>query len=69
MSNKQLTELIFILDRSGSMHGLEADTIGGFNRVLEENRQMPGQANVTTILFDSRRSCSTTAFPWRRSAP
>ena len=46
-----LTELVFILDRSGSMHGLEADTIGGFNRVLEENKILPGDANVTTILF------------------
>lgn len=46
-----LTELVFILDRSGSMHGLEADTIGGFNRVLEENQKLPGDANVTTVLF------------------
>lgn len=52
--NQNLTELVFILDRSGSMHGLEDDTIGGFNRVLEENKAMPGKANVTTILFDSR---------------
>lgn len=49
-----LTELIFILDRSGSMHGLEADTIGGFNRVLDEHRAMPGQAIITTVLFDDK---------------
>lgn len=46
------TELVFILDRSGSMHGLEANTIGGFNRVLDEHRALPGTENVTTILFD-----------------
>jgi len=47
-----LTELVFIIDRSGSMHGLEKDTIGGFNSVLEQNKALPGDANVTTILFD-----------------
>lgn len=47
------TELVFILDRSGSMHGLESDTIGGFNRVLAENKALEGTANVTTILFSS----------------
>ncbi|MGN1021805.1 MAG: hypothetical protein ACI4O7_15690 [Aristaeellaceae bacterium] len=49
-----LTELVFILDRSGSMHGLEKDTIGGFNSVLERNKALPGEANITTILFDHR---------------
>ena len=49
-----LTELVFILDRSGSMHGLEKDTIGGFNSVLERNKALPGDANITTILFDHR---------------
>lgn len=51
---KDLTELVFILDRSGSMHGLEADTIGGFNSVLASNQALEGDANVTTILFDDR---------------
>ena len=37
--NKNLTEMVFILDRSGSMHGLEADTIGGFNSVIEEQKK------------------------------
>lgn len=46
-----LTELVFILDRSGSMAGLEADTIGGFNSVLERNMELPGEALVTTVLF------------------
>lgn len=50
--NKNLTELVFILDRSGSMHGLEGDTIGGFNSMLKKQKQEPGQAYVSTILFD-----------------
>lgn len=49
---KNLTELVFILDRSGSMHGLEGDTIGGFNSMLKKQKQEPGQAYVSTILFD-----------------
>ena len=47
-----LTELVFILDRSGSMGGLEADTIGGFNAMIEKQKKEPGQALVSTILFD-----------------
>ena len=49
---KNLTELVFILDRSGSMSGLESDTIGGFNAMLDKQRREPGEALVTTILFD-----------------
>ena len=48
-----MTELVFILDRSGSMSGLEKDTIGGFNSMLEKQRREPGEAVVTTILFDN----------------
>lgn len=51
---KGLTELVFILDRSGSMQGLEGDTIGGYNSFLEKQRQEPGEALVTTVLFDDR---------------
>ena len=47
-----ITELVFILDRSGSMRGLEADTVGGFNSMLEKQKQDSGQCWVTTILFD-----------------
>ena len=50
---KNLTELVFILDRSGSMGGLEADTIGGFNAMLGKQRKEPGEALVSTVLFDS----------------
>jgi len=51
---KNLTELVFILDRSGSMAGLESDTIGGFNAMLEKQKNEPGEAVVTTVLFDDR---------------
>ena len=47
------TELVFILDRSGSMHGLEADTIGGFNSMLDKQKAQDGKAYVTTVLFDT----------------
>ena len=46
-------ELVFILDRSGSMSGLEKDTIGGFNSMLEKQRKESGEAIVSTVLFDS----------------
>ena len=50
---KNLTELVFILDRSGSMAGLEADTIGGFNAMIEKQKKEPGEAFVSTVLFDN----------------
>ena len=49
---KNLTELVFILDRSGSMAGLEADTIGGFNALIDRQRCAEGEAVVSTVLFD-----------------
>ncbi len=51
---KGLTELVFILDRSGSMAGLESDTIGGFNSVLTKQKAEAGEANITTVLFDDK---------------
>ncbi|WP_265443868.1 vWA domain-containing protein [Acetivibrio straminisolvens] len=51
---KGLTELVFILDRSGSMEGLESDTIGGYNSMLEKQKKEPGEAIVTTVLFDDK---------------
>lgn len=48
-----MTELVFILDRSGSMSGLEQDTIGGFNSMIEKQRKEPGEAFVSTVLFDN----------------
>ena len=49
---KGLTEIVFILDRSGSMGGLESDTIGGFNSLLKKQRQEAGEALFSTVLFD-----------------
>ena len=51
---KNLTELVLILDRSGSMAGLEDDTIGGFNAMIEKQKAEPGEALVSTVLFDNR---------------
>lgn len=51
---KALTEIVYILDRSGSMSGLEADTIGGFNSMIEKQKQTGEKAYVSTVLFDDR---------------
>ena len=53
MGNK-ITELVFILDRSGSMSGLEKDTIGGFNSMIEKQKKEEGGCYVSTLLFDDR---------------
>ena len=50
---KGLTELVFILDKSGSMGGLERDTIGGYNSMLEKQKAVPGECLITTVLFDN----------------
>ena len=50
---QNLTELVFILDRSGSMSGLEQDTIGGFNSMIEKQKGVEGEALVSTVLFDN----------------
>lgn len=49
---ENLTEMVFVLDRSGSMSGLAADTIGGFNELIEKQKKIEGDAYVTTVLFD-----------------
>ena len=49
---ENLTEIVFILDRSGSMMHLTADTIGGYNSMIEKQKQEPGEAKITTVLFD-----------------
>ena len=51
---KNLTELVFILDRSGSMGGLESDTIGGYNGMLKKQKDTEGDVLVSTVLFDDR---------------
>lgn len=53
---KNFTELVFILDKSGSMHGLEADTIGGFNSMIEKQKREEGTAVVSTVLFSDESS-------------
>ncbi len=50
---KGLTELVFILDRSGSMCGLESDTIGGYNSILDKQKAVEGDCHITTVLFDN----------------
>lgn len=50
---KNLTEIVFVLDRSGSMSGLEADTIGGFNSMSEKQKKAEGEALISTVLFDN----------------
>ena len=50
---KNLTEMVFILDRSGSMSGLESDTIGGFNAMIDKQKREEGEALVSTVLFDN----------------
>ena len=54
MANKDLCEVVFILDRSGSMSGLEADTIGGFNATLAKQKKGPGEVLWSTVLFDDK---------------
>lgn len=60
---KGLTELVFILDRSGSMGGLESDTIGGFNGMLMKQKKEEGEVNVTTVLFDDAIEVIHDRFP------
>ena len=66
---KGLTELVFILDRSGSMGGLESDTIGGFNGMLLKQKNEEGEANVTTVLFDDQIEIIHDRFPMKAVKP
>ena len=59
---KDLTELVFILDRSGSMCGLEQDTIGGFNAMIGKQKKQAGEANVTTVLLTTGMISFMTVF-------
>ncbi|SDR10931.1 vWA domain-containing protein [Virgibacillus salinus] len=52
--NKTVTEIIFLLDRSGSMAGLESDTIGGFNAFIDKQCQLEGETILTSVLFDDK---------------
>lgn len=66
---KDLTELVFILDRSGSMGGLESDTIGGFNSMIEKQKNQKGEALVTTVLFDHQYQLIHDRTPIRQVRP
>ena len=61
--NAELTELVFILDRSGSMGGLESDTIGGFNGMIARQKKEGEKINVTTVLFDDEVEIVHDRFP------
>ena len=61
--NAELTELVFILDRSGSMGGLESDTIGGFNGMIAKQKAQGKKVNVTTVLFDDEVDIIHDRFP------
>ena len=60
--NGNLTEIVFILDRSGSMAGLEDDTIGGFNAMVEKQKKEQGEAVLSAVLF-SNDCCSAMTIP------
>ena len=64
-----LTEIVFILDRSGSMSGLEKDTIGGFNSTIEKQKQETGEAYVSTVLFDTEMEVLHDRVPLHASSP
>ena len=66
---KQLTELVFILDRSGSMFGLEADTIGGFNSMIAKQRREAGEALISTVLFNGTSTVLHDRVPLTRIEP
>ena len=66
---RNLTELVFILDRSGSMSGLEADTIGGFNAMIDRQRHARGEALVSTVLFSNRSEVINDRVDIRRVRP
>jgi len=66
---KGLTEIVFILDRSGSMSGLEKDTIGGFNSTIEKQKKEEGEAFVSTILFDGKSEMLHDRVPLASVAP
>ena len=66
---KGLTEVVFILDRSGSMSGLEADTIGGFNSMIAKQKKEEGAAYISTVLFDDQTEVLYDRVPIQRVEP
>ena len=66
---KNLTEIVFILDRSGSISGLEADTVGGFNAMSAKQKREPGEALISTVLFDDESVVVHDRVPVQNIAP
>ena len=66
---KGLTEIVFILDRSGSMSGLENDTIGGFNSMISKQKDEEGEALISTVLFDNETEVIHDRLPLDKIAP
>ena len=66
---RNLTEVVFILDRSGSMSGLERDTIGGYNSLLEKQKQEDGEVLISTVLFDDRQEVLHDRIPLKDVKP
>ena len=66
---KNMTEIVFILDHSGSMSGLEKDTIGGFNSMIEKHKKENGEALISTVLFDNVSEVRQTPSPRSRTEP
>ena len=66
---KNLTELVFIIDRSGSMSGFENDTIGGFNSMIEKQKEGEGEVYVSTVLFDNHTSVLHDRVPIEKIKP
>ena len=67
--NNNITELVFILDRSGSMSGLESDTVGGFNSMIEKQKKEDGLAYVSTVLFDNTSEVIHDRVPLHKMTP
>ena len=66
---KGLTEIVFILDRSGSMSGLESDTIGGYNSMIEKQKKEVGEALISTVLFDGQTDVLHDRVPLDKISP
>ena len=66
---QNLTEIVFILDRSGSMAGLEKDTIGGFNAMIEKQKKEPSEALISTVLFDNTTQVIHDRVPMEQMEP
>ena len=69
VNRKNITELVFILDRSGSMAGMEEDTIGGFNAMIEKQKKQSGEAFVTTITFSNQSTTLHDRVPLNQIEP